>query len=170
MVNAIEIRALREEEIPAVSSLAREIWHAHYPGIISVAQIEYMLNERYAEAVIREELRRGDLWWDVLLVDGVMTGYTSCYLSGVPGEMKIDKLYLHPRAQRQGHGGKLIDHVAQRMTALGGRRMTLAVNRRNKSAIAAYHKQGFRIADTSLKQIGGGFWMDDYIMVKRVNE
>ena len=170
---APEIRALREDDIAALSALAREIWRAHYPGIISAAQIEYMLNERYTEAVIREELTRRDLWWYVLLLDGTMTGYTSYFWAdrvNVRDTIKIDKLYLHQRAQRQGYGGMLVDHVARRMAGQGCKRLTLAVNRNNKAAIAAYNKHGFQIVETSLKQIGGGFWMDDYIMVKSVNE
>lgn len=165
-----EIRALRESEMPQLCALAREIWRAHYPGIISTAQIEYMLNERYDEAVIREELQRRDVWWDVLLLSGEMTGYTSYCLTDAPGMIKIDKLYVHPRAQRKGYGARLIDHVAKRMATHGCTRLTLAVNRHNPAAIAAYQKHGFAIADTSLKQIGGGFWMDDYIMLKNVNE
>ena len=97
-----EIRALSASDVPALCALAREIWRAHYPGIISKAQIEYMLNERYDETVIHEELKRLDLWWDVLLLNGTMTGYTSYFLTDTPGTVKIDKLYLHPRVQRQG--------------------------------------------------------------------
>ena len=164
-------RDVRETpEIRALRALAREIWQAHYPDIISVAQIEYMLTERYGDAVIREELKRRDLWWDVLMLDGQMTGYTSYFLTGVPGEMKIDKLYLHPRVQRRGYGGALINHVAAFMAQRGCKRLTLAVNRHNQTAIAAYHKHGFHIAETSVREIGGGFLMDDYIMLKTVNE
>lgn len=163
-----EIRALRPDEVAALAALARDIWRAHYPGIISAAQIEYMLDERYSEAVIRAELARGDVRWDVLLVNSTVMGYTSYFWADAPGTIKIDKLYLHPHVQRQGYGAKLIEHVARRMAGDGCRRLTLAVNRHNQSAIAAYHKNGFRIADTSLKKIGDGFWMDDYIMVKDV--
>lgn len=167
--NSREIRPLRESEVPQLSELAREIWRAHYPGIISEAQTEFMLNERYAEAVIREELTRRDMWWDVLLLDGKMAGYTSYFWAERPHAIKIDKLYFHQRVQRQGYGGMLLDHVSRKMAGQGCKRLTLAVNRHNKSAIAAYRKNGFYIADTSLKPIGGGFWMDDYIMVKDVN-
>jgi ribosomal protein S18 acetylase RimI-like enzyme len=169
MPNSPEIRPLRDNEVPRVSALAGEIWRAHYPGIISEAQIEFMLAERYDEAVIREELTREDVWWDVLLLDAEMVGYTSYFWADTPETIKIDKLYFLPRVQRQGYGGKLIDHVARKMAVHGCKRLTLAVNRSNKTAIAAYLKNGFHIAETSLKQIGGGFWMDDYIMVKGVN-
>jgi ribosomal protein S18 acetylase RimI-like enzyme len=40
----------------------------------------------------------------------------------------------------------------------------LAVNKHNAQAIAAYRKNGFRVADAVVKDIGGGFVMDDYIM------
>jgi ribosomal protein S18 acetylase RimI-like enzyme len=169
MQSSHEIRALCESDVPRLCALAREIWRAHYPGIISEAQIEYMLNERYTEAVIGEELKRGDVWWDVLLVDGTMTGYASYFWTDAPGTIKIDKLYFHLRVQRQGYGGMLMDHVTRKMAAQGCKRLTLAVNRNNQTAIAAYLKNGFQIAETSPKQIGGGFWMDDYIMVKTVN-
>jgi ribosomal protein S18 acetylase RimI-like enzyme len=172
MTEAAAIRPLREEDIPTLAALAREIWRAHYPGIISVAQIEYMLAERYDEAVIREELKRNDLWWDVLMLNGQMTGYSSYFfagaLTGVASEMKIDKLYLHPRAHRQGYGGMLIQRVAAAATQRGCTRLTLAVNRHNQRAIDAYHKHGFHVASTSVREIGGGFLMDDYIMVKEL--
>ncbi len=168
-VDGVEIRALQEDEIAELGALARDIWRAHYPGIISAAQIEYMLNERYDEAVIRAELQRQDVWWDVLLLDGKMRGFTAYFWTDTPATIKIDKLYLHAATQRLGYGGRLVDHVARRMADAGCKRLTLAVNRNNTSAIAAYLKNGFQIAETSLKQIGGGFWMDDYIMVKSVN-
>ncbi len=170
MTEPVSIRALEEAEVPALCALARDIWRAHYPGIISVAQIDYMLAERYDEAVIRAELKRHELWWDVFCLQGEMTGYTSYFLTDTPGVMKIDKLYLHPDAQRKGYGGQLIAHVAAFAMACGCKRLTLAVNRHNTSAIAAYHKHGFQIAETSVRQIGGGFLMDDYIMTKGVNE
>lgn len=166
--DCVEIRALCENEIESLASLARHVWRAHYPGIISAAQIEYMLNERYDEMVIRAELTRGDVWWDVLMLNGNMAGYTSYFWADVPGTVKIDKLYLHPNAQRKGYGGRLIEHVARRMSGQGCERLALAVNRNNQTAIAAYQKHGFRIAETLLKPIGAGFWMDDYIMVKEL--
>jgi len=167
---AIVITPLTVDHIKELIALSAQIWRAHYPGIISVAQIEYMLAERYNESLIRDELARTDCWWDVLMLDGQMTGYTSYFLTGslagAAGEMKIDKLYLHPRVHRQGYGGALLNHVAVFAARRGCRRLTLAVNRHNLAAIAAYRKHGFHIAETSVTESGGGFLIDDYIMVK----
>jgi ribosomal protein S18 acetylase RimI-like enzyme len=82
--------------------------------------------------------------------------------------MKIDKLYVHPLHQRRGHGGRLIEHIEGVARARGCDRLVLAVNKGNRSAIAAYLKHGFHVAEAAVKDIGAGFVMDDYIMVKRV--
>ena len=82
--------------------------------------------------------------------------------------MKIDKLYVHPRHQRRGYGGLLIDRVGQVARRLGCKHLVLAVNKGNRAAIDAYLKHGFRVADATVKDIGGGFIMDDYVMVKPV--
>ena len=44
----------------------------------------------------------------------------------------------------------------------------LAVNKHNFNAIAAYRKHGFIVREAVVKEIGGGFVMDDYIMEKRL--
>lgn len=149
-------------------ALAGEIWRRHYADIISAAQIEYMLAQRYAPALVRAELERGDVWWDKLLIVEEMAGFASYFLTGVAGEMKIDKLYVHPLHQKQGYGGMLIARITQVARSRGCRRLTLAVNKSNGTAIAAYLKHGFRIADAVVSDIGGGFVMDDYIMEKPV--
>src|SRR4051812_32780938 len=102
---AVRITALVAADVDALGALAASIWRAHYQGIISAAQIEYMLAERYAPAVVREELKRGDLWWDKLLVNGSMAGFASYFLMRDESEMKLDKLYVDPGDQRRGHGG-----------------------------------------------------------------
>lgn len=164
----VDIRALREAEIAELVALAAEIWRAHYAGIITAAQIEYMLAQRYNEALIRAELVRHDLWWDVLLADQKMTGFASYFSTGVPGEMKLDKLYVHPHTQRRGYGAMLVEHILAIMRDAGMARLVLAVNKNNRSAIAAYRKYGFRIVESVVKDIGSGFVMDDYVMVREI--
>ena len=51
---------------------------------------------------------------------------------------------------------------------MGRNVLTLAVNKRNGHAIAAYKKHGFKIVESALKDIGGGFVMDDYVMTRHV--
>ena len=106
----------------------------------------------------------------MLREDGVMQAFASSFRTEEAGALKLDKLYVHPERQRQGFGGRLIDHVCERARNLACDKVVLAVNKRNHNAIAAYRKHGFSIAETVVKDIGGGFVMDDYVMVKAVKE
>jgi len=162
------IEPVTEADVERLAALAREIWFAHYPAIIGVAQIEYMLAQRYSPGVIRAELARSDLWWRKLTAGGDMAGFASWYLTAAVGEMKLDKLYVHPRHQRRGHGGRLIEGACKVTREQGCDRLVLAVNKGNHDAIAAYLKHGFRVAEAVVKDIGDGFVMDDYVMVKSV--
>lgn len=158
-----EILPVEPGDVDRIAALAREIWLAHYPDIIGIEQIEYMLRQRYDPAIIRAELHRGDLWWDRLLLGDSIIAFSSYFLSG-PGEMKLDKLYVRQESQRQGYGGMLIERTCRVAQERGCSRLVLAVNRNNRNAIAAYRKYGFGIRGAAVKDIGGGFVMDDYIM------
>ena len=160
------ISRLADGDIEAVSALAREIWLAHYPGIISVAQIEYMLKQRYDPRVIREELAQPHVWWYKEVQRQRMIAFMALQLEPGGASMKIDKLYVHPARQRCGSGGRLMRQAVDAARAEGCLELVLAVNRNNAPAIAAYRKNGFNTREAVVKDIGGGFVMDDYIMVK----
>ena len=162
------VAPLTHEAVDTLSSLAAEIWRQHYPPIIGAAQTEYMLAQRYEPRLIRAELERNDIWWDVIYERGTMVAFASCVISDDPSEIKLDKLYVLASRQRHGYGGLLIAHACERAARAGYRNMVLAVNKRNHAAIAAYRKYGFEIREAIVKAIGGGFVMDDYIMQKRL--
>jgi GNAT superfamily N-acetyltransferase len=164
----IRIRPLARADIAPLVQLAREIWFAHYPGIISRAQIEYMLDERYAPAALQAELQSTTIWWDLALWEDRPVAFSSYLLTERAHEMKLDKLYVHPHWQRHGLGRRLIDRASERARALGCSRLVLAVNKRNEHAIAAYRKHGFVVESAVVKDIGQGFVMDDYIMLREL--
>lgn len=165
----IEVRPLTSHETEELASLARDIWQHHYPAIISQEQIDYMLGERYSKPRLLAELDRVGIWWDQVFVDGSRAGFASYHLTGVPGEMKLDKLYIHPSQQRHGLGGVLITHVIDQARAQHCDALILAVNKQNTQAIAAYQKYGFVVRESVQVDIGQGFVMDDYIMVKSLH-
>ena len=73
MANVTFVRAT-PAEIPLLQTLARRIWRAHFPGIISPAQIEYMLDRMYATEVIDKEMRAGTCW-ELILQGGEAGGF-----------------------------------------------------------------------------------------------
>jgi ribosomal protein S18 acetylase RimI-like enzyme len=164
---AIVIEPLASKDVESLCSLAREIWRAHYPPIIGSAQTEYMLDQRYQPQIVRAELERSDVWWDVLREDRAIVAFASS-IRLEEAALKLDKLYVHPSRQRRGYGATLLEHAVNRARSLGLREISLAVNKQNHAAIAAYRKHGFDIHEAVVKDIGGGFEMDDYVMVRPV--
>jgi diamine N-acetyltransferase len=165
----ISIETLTPGEAGIVCDLAREIWRQHYPAIIGVEQTEYMLAQRYTPEILAAELTQDGIWWDVLREDTAIVAFASSFVVHESREVKLDKLYVHPGRQRRGLGRRLIDHTARRARDQGCETLVLAVNKHNSAAIAAYLKNGFSIREAVVKDIGGGFVMDDYVMVKDIS-
>ncbi|MGQ0577479.1 MAG: GNAT family N-acetyltransferase [Betaproteobacteria bacterium] len=155
-------------DIKPLTALARTIWHQHYPGIITVKQIEYMLEQRYSPDTIRAEIESGAAKWVKLLVNGKLGGFASCEAHSARRAVKLDKLYVHGLFRGRGCGAALVRHVEQAARAQGCDQVYLQVNRNNFDAIATYRHLGFEVIDRVKTDIGGGFYMDDYVMAKEV--
>jgi len=158
-----------EEHLPSIIELAGVIWRACYPGIISHAQIDYMLARMYALDVLRDEIRSQGIRYDRLLVEDELAGFASYGPTAETGVVKLHKLYLLPELQGHGLGSRLLQHVEREVRAGGAHRLILFVNKRNARAIKAYQRNGFVIAESVVTDIGGGFVMDDYIMAKNLS-
>lgn len=161
----ISVLPVTDTDVEPIVDLARVVWYDTYPAIISREQIEFMLAQRYAPALLRAQLRQPGVWWDQARVGGRLAGF-ACSLATAAGEVKLDKIYVDPPQQHVGVGARLIAHVAARALAEGYTTLTLAVNKRNERAIAAYRKHGFVVREAVCVDIGGGFVMDDFIMSK----
>ncbi len=164
MTRALSFRNATENDIPLIQRLARYIWLAHYPSIISVEQIEYMLPRMYGADVIAEELRDTNLHYELLILENDPVGYTS-YRFELPSVF-LSKLYLNPNLHGKGIGQLTLAHIEDVARAKGATSIYLFVNKRNDKAIRAYLRAGFTIEQDVVKDIGGGFVMDDYKMRK----
>ena len=157
-----QVRRLTPAAVDAVSALAREIWQATYPSLISQAQIDAMLSERYAPAALRAQLADPAHAWWVARNGPALVGFAHARM--IPPDCKLDKLYVHPQYQRRGIGRQLFQTVHRWSRQHGAQRIWLQVNRGNAQAIAAYERYGFRIRESRVFDIGSGFVMDDHIM------
>jgi len=151
-------------EVDAVGAMARVVWQATYPALISQAQIDTMLADRYAVATIHTQLDDPrHAWWVAQQVDALI-GFAHATLNDA--DCKLDKLYVHPHSQRRGIGRALLDVAQHWAREHGAHRLWLQVNRGNTQAIRTYEQYGFCIIETRVFDIGGGFVMDDYVMEK----
>lgn len=160
------IRPLEVRDFEPLAALAAAIWLAHYTTIITKEQIEYMLSGRFAPESLRCYLDAGDRGLDVLEQAGELVGYCSYATTAVPGEMKLEQLYLLPRLHGRSLGKRLLEHVERRCVEHGASSLMLQVNKRNHRAIAVYRRAGFAVREEVVVDIGRGFVMDDYIMAK----
>jgi len=161
----ITIRPITPPDVPASAALAREIWQASYPAIITQEQIDFMLEQRYGHERLYDDLEDADKWLDQALVGERRVGFAFSELR--KGEFKLDKLYIHPDVQRRGVGGQMIEHVAARARKLGYPALVLQVNKRNTKAIASYQKYGFAVRETTVEDLGR-YVMDDFVMEKKL--
>lgn len=166
----LRIVPLQADQAQTLADLARLIWQQHYPGIISQAQIDYMLHQRYGLELILQQLGETGHGWSVANTEGAMRGFCHCLLASGTRPVKIDKLYVHPDYQRQGIGAALLAQVEDQSRAHGAHTISLRTNQRNHVALAAYRKYGFDIVSEAITDIGGGFRMEDYVLEKRLDE
>lgn len=161
----LAIRAAAPADFPVVQDLAHRIWWAHYPGILTPAQIEYMLARGYSDTALRD-IAAHDAGGIALAEDDAPVGFAAWYRASEPAALKLDKLYVLPERHGQGIGRALIEHVIVQAKAVGCRTLVLHVNRNNTRSVRAYEKCGFAVRATGDFPIGNGFVMEDYIMAR----
>jgi len=167
---AAQISPVSQPDLEPISRLARDIWYLHYPGIITVSQIDYMLAQRYSPDVIASQIAAQDAWWDKVEAGSFLAGF-ACYEPGSDtASVKLDKLYVHPKVQGCGLGYALVQHVEARSRDRGFSVLYLQVNKGNTASIAFYRRAGFDITNKLKVDIGNGYLMDDFVMSKRIGD
>lgn len=164
----VGLKHVERDDLPEIVHMAESIWRQHFPGIISDEQIDYMLEKLYSLEAMTREFEKGHTEYRFILHGEERVGFCAFGFAEHPTVMKIHKLYVLPRFQRHGFGSGALHCLEGECSKSGCSMMTLAVNRQNRSAIHAYSSRGFVIEESVTVNIGGGFFMDDYIMKKKL--
>ena len=167
---------ITEPEFPVLRELASTIWRQHYAGIITAAQIEYMLAGRFTDKALREHMQAAGRWLELLRVSGTPVGYCGYELADMnddgaehgPPAMKLGQLYVRESNRGMGLGRFMLGYIESRTRELGREKLWLQVNKQNHGAIGFYRAAGFDVVREAVFEIGGGFVMDDYVMAKRL--
>lgn len=154
-------RKATEEDIPLINTLANKIWREHYPSIISMEQINFMLHDRYSPDAIRSGMSDGEQYYLAF------AGGQPLALADI--ELKeqgyfLHKFYVDVARHRNGVGSAFFNFLLQQMKP--GLPVRLQVNRQNFKAINFYFKMGFVIEQVGDFDIGGGFFMNDFVMLR----
>lgn len=165
-LSGLRFRLITPEELPVVRDLAHEIWHAAYPGIISVEQIRYMLERMYAPDELRQEMVVRGVKYALIENDGSPCGYMAWEIVPNDRSLFLHKLYLRPNLHGHGAGAASLRWIEDQARAQQCPCIRLRVNCQNHRAIRAYLRAGFTFGHDLCSDIGGGFVMDDHVMVK----
>lgn len=153
---------MQPADIAAVGELAGRIWRRHYPDIISPAQIDYMLARMYSPAALGAQLAQGHQFR--LLQEGdALLGFASTEATG-PQRFFLHKFYIDQDRARCGLGTRLMQHL---LGEYQPHEMQLHVNRSNIKAINFYFRHGFTIDGLVVTDIGNGYVMDDFRMIRK---
>ncbi len=163
------IRQIAVGELPTVRDLAHRIWPAHYPGIITEKQIEYMLSVWYEIGALKREVEERGVCYALIEAGGTgPAGYIGCERQPGSDVLFLSKLYLLPEWQGAGLGQVALTWVQEFARSSGCRIVRLRVNKHNTAAIRAYLRHGFHFVEDLCTDIGSGFVMDDFLLERSV--
>ncbi|HSJ03022.1 MAG: GNAT family N-acetyltransferase [Verrucomicrobium sp.] len=165
----VVVTPVSETDLPIVQALAHRIWRAVYPAIISTEQIDYMLEQMYSLPHLQEEMLTHGVRYRLISAGGNDAAGFLAWQSMADDESAcLHKLYLLPELHGKGLGARALQFVMDEAKAAGAKKLRLRVNRENRGAIRAYLRQGFAFEEDLCTDIGGGFVMDDHVMVREL--
>jgi GNAT superfamily N-acetyltransferase len=165
MDSELEIRMADTEDINTIGYLAQQIWPVTYGEILSADQMEYMLKLIYSPAALKDQM---DIHHQFLIAELNETPVGFASYSAIEKDVyKLHKLYVLPELHGKGLGKAILDFVSEEAVSKGARTLRLNMNRHNK-ARKFYEKYGFSITKEEDVDIGNNYFMNDYVMEKRL--
>jgi ribosomal protein S18 acetylase RimI-like enzyme len=155
-----------EKEIPLISNLAFEIWNEYYPPIIGQQQVDYMLNKMYKATAIKEQMQNGQIFYLVTESDKNIAFFS--YSLKENQSAFLHKFYLHKLYRGKGFAQEILKYLEILLKNKNIKEYRLTVNRQNAQAINFYFKSGFKIEKVADFDIGNGFFMNDFVMIKKL--
>lgn len=162
----LDIRNASIKDIPLIQELTNQIWPQTYASILSNEQITYMLELMYSDTSLQQQMEDGAQFL-IAYEDKIPVGFAA-YQEIKPTLFKLHKIYVLGTRQGKGTGRFMINHIIEEIRKQGASTLQLQVNRHNK-AKDFYELLGFTIIEEADFDIGNGFFMNDYVMEKKIN-
>jgi ribosomal protein S18 acetylase RimI-like enzyme len=152
------------EQIELLARLADEIWHEHFPGIITYEQVDYMVEKFQSAPAITKQIAEGGYTYNLIYSGGVLSGYTG-YVKE-ESKLFLSKLYVKKEMRGRSIASEAFDLLEGICRENGLRAVYLTVNKNNQTTIDIYKHKGFFVREEKCADIGNGMVMDDYVMEK----
>lgn len=158
-----------EEEIKALCEIAERVWHLTYDELVPKGQVEYMLEKFQSPHAVKEQMSTLNYRYYMMMLNGENAGFVG-FSPRYEGreEMFLSKVYLLPEFRGQGAVKAAFALVEEETRKEGLSKIRLTVNKGNSHAMQVYEHYGFHTVEKVKTDIGSGFVMDDFIMVKEL--
>lgn len=155
-------------DIYTIEKLAHAIWPECYGEILSKDQLDYMLNKFYSPQSLQEQIEKLHHHFILIFQGETAVGFADySFKENSPSIYRLNKIYVLPSLQGAGYGKELLQYICELAAAEGARSVELNVNRHNP-ALHFYKKKGFEIDHEEDIDIGEGYYMNDYVMIKKI--
>ena len=159
------IKAKDKKAFALIAKLASAIWKDHYTPIIGSAQVSYMLNKFQSAEAISAQVGRGIQYY-LIFYNSKPAGYLA--FEKQLAELFLSKIYVSKEMRGKGIGKSAMDFVEREGQYLECTQISLTVNKHNTGSIKAYEKLGFHNLGGIVQDIGKGYVMDDFLLIKQL--
>ncbi len=155
-------------DILIIQEISHTTWYPTFKDILSEQQIGYMLEMMYSTTSLIEQIQVKKHNFFLAKENNVALGFISVELNYQNRTTaKIHKIYILPIAQGMGIGKILMQKAEELSHENYQKSITLNVNRFNK-ALSFYEKLGYTNSRTENIDIGNGYLMEDFVLVKNL--
>ena len=155
------IPVTNEELVYSLSAVADDIWHEYFTPIIGKKQVEYMLETFLSPDALIEQINGGYEYF-LISYDYTFAGFAGVHEEGE--SLFLSKLYVHKDFRGKKIGSYMFQKLVELSKLRGLKKIWLTCNRNNVDTLAIYEHLGFQKVREEKKDIGNGFYMDDYIL------
>ena len=160
---SVSIKKANQNDFELIANLAKYIWEHHYVPIIGKDQVNYMLEKIYSKDSLLDQINNKNHVFYLIIADNFPIGFIS-----ISSEQKTDfwihKFYISQDYQAKGIGEKVFHVLLNEIRE--HKHIKLTVNRQNFKSINFYFKLGFKIERVADFDIGNGYFMNDFIMIR----
>ncbi len=151
-------RLCTKDDSTLISKMCNEIWHECYEDMLSYEQRLYMLDSFLSPSSIKKTLDNGYNFYLVYLKNELSAFFA---YKKYDDHLYLDKLYSYKKYRGNGLLKYVLDYLNTYKLDIKLRTC------KNNPTLAIYKHVGFTVYSEAKVDIGSGFYMDDYNMIKK---
>lgn len=154
--------AATEHDFRNIQRIASEVMHETFDSTVPDGQVDYMINRSLTPEAIKKNIDEKEYTYKVVYFNGEAAGFAAyCpakyYDPTFTEGTFLSKAYFKKFARGKRQFFKLLSSLT--------RPVYLTVKKDNLTAINIYKHYGFKILKSVKQDIGGGYFMDDFLMI-----